>query len=101
MGNEHVIPEFIKRFKKIGNKKKFLIYGTGQEIRSFIYIDDFISGFAKVYKKGKNLEIYNIGTNEKIKISKLAYLIAKIQNKSIKFQKTKILKVVQVKMSRY
>ena len=92
MGNEHVIPEFIKRFKKIGNKKKFLIYGTGQEIRSFIYIDDFISGFAKVYKKGKNLEIYNIGTNEKIKISNLAILIAKLLDKDIKFNKTKVLK---------
>lgn len=92
MGNDHVIPEFIKRFRKIGNKKKFLIYGTGQEERSFIHIDDFISGFDRVFKKGKNSEIYNIGTTEKIKISKLAYLIAKIQNKSIKFQKTKILK---------
>ena len=92
MGNDHVIPEFIRRFRKIGNKKKFLIYGTGQEERSFIHIDDFISGFDKVFRKGKNSEIYNIGTTEKIKISKLAHLIAKIQNKSIKFQKTKILK---------
>jgi dTDP-D-glucose 4,6-dehydratase len=63
-----IIPEFIKQFKKIGNKKKFQIHGTGQEVRSFIYIDDFISGFAKIYKKGRNLEIYNIGTSEKIKI---------------------------------
>ena len=92
MGNDHVIPEFIKQFKKIGNKKKFQIHGTGQEVRSFIYIDDFISGFAKVYKKGKNLEIYNIGTSEKIKISKLAILIAKLFNKNIKLKKTKILK---------
>jgi nucleoside-diphosphate-sugar epimerase len=92
MGNDHVIPEFINRFKKIGNKKKFLIYGTGQEIRSFIYIEDFISGFSKIFKKGKNFEIYNIGTNEKVKIIDLALLIAKILNKSIKFKKTKILK---------
>ena len=92
MGNEHVIPEFVNRFKKLGNKKNFLIYGTGQEVRSFIHIDDFISGFDKVFKKGKNQEIYNIGTNEKIKISKLAKLIAKILGKSIKFKKTKILK---------
>jgi nucleoside-diphosphate-sugar epimerase len=92
MGNEHVIPEFINRFKKLGNKKNFLIYGTGQEIRSFIHIDDFIFGFDKVFKKGKNQEIYNIGTSEKIKISKLAKLIARILGKSIKFKKTKVLK---------
>ena len=51
----------------------------------FIYIDDFISGFAKFIKK-ENLEIYNIGTSEKIKISKLAILIAKLFNKDIKLK---------------
>jgi len=92
MGNEHVIPEFINRFKKLGNKKNFLIYGTGKEVRSFIHIDDFIFGFDKIFKKGKNREIYNIGTNEKIKISSLAKLISVILKKKIKFVKTKILK---------
>ena len=92
MGNEHVIPEFINRFKKLGNKKKFLIYGTGKEIRSFIHIEDFVSGFDKVFRKGKNKEIYNIGTTEKIRISKLAKLIAKILGKIIKFKKNKVLK---------
>ena len=37
MGFEHVIPEFINRFKKLKGKK-FKIQGTGNEIRSFIYI---------------------------------------------------------------
>lgn len=92
MGNDHVIPEFIKRFKKLGNKKKFLIYGTGNEIRSFIYIEDFINGFDKVFYKGKNLEIYNIGTSEKVKISYLAKIIGKIYKKKILFTKTKLLK---------
>ncbi len=92
MGNDHVIPEFINRLKRIGNKKNFLIYGTGNEIRSFIHIKDFISGFDKIYKKGKNREIYNIGTLEKIKISKLAKLVAKILGKKINLKKTTILK---------
>ena len=38
MGNEHVIPEFIKRFKKL-KSKNFLIQGSGNEVRSFIYIN--------------------------------------------------------------
>ena len=91
MGNEHVIPQFIKRFEKL-KSKKFLIHGTGNEIRSFIHIDDFIYGFDKIFRKGKNQEIYNIGTSEKIKISALAKLIAKILNKKIKIKKSKILK---------
>ena len=92
MGNEHVIPQFINRFKKLSNNKIFKIHGTGNEVRSFIHIDDFISGFDKIFKKGKNQEIYNIGTNEKIKISSLAKLISKILNQKIRLKKIKILK---------
>ncbi len=90
MGNDHVIPEFIIRFKKIGKKKNFLIHGTGNEVRSFIHIDDFINGFDKVFQRGKNSEIYNIGTTEKVKISRLAYLISKIYKKKIKIIRSKL-----------
>jgi nucleoside-diphosphate-sugar epimerase len=92
MGNEHVIPQFISRFDKLKKGNRFLIYGTGNEQRSFIYIDDFVSGFDKIFKKGKNQDIYKIGTTQKIKISDLARLVAKILNKKIQFKKTKILK---------
>lgn len=83
MGKEHVIPEFIKRFKNLKGFK-FKIQGTGNEIRSFIYIDDFIEAFKLIIKKGKHLEIYNLGTSEKINIKSLAFSIAKILNKKIK-----------------
>jgi nucleoside-diphosphate-sugar epimerase len=81
MGNEHVIPEFINRFKKIKNKSKFPIHGSGNEIRSFIYIDDFINGFDKIFTKGKNGEIYNIGTDKKMKIISLVKILSKIFKK--------------------
>ena len=87
MGNEHVIPEFISRIKKIKNKI-FKIEGTGEEIRSFIHIDDFTEAFKIILKKGKHLNIYNIGTSEKIKIKDLAKLISKIFMKNIKIKKT-------------
>ena len=92
MGNEHVIPQFVNRFRNLSNNKIFKIHGSGNEIRSFIHIDDFVSGFDKIFNKGKNQEIYNIGTNEKVKISSLAKLIAKILNKKIKLKKINILK---------
>ena len=56
MGNDHVLPELITKIKKQKTKNKIQleIFGSGEESRSFIYIDDFISGFDKVFKKGKN-----------------------------------------------
>jgi nucleoside-diphosphate-sugar epimerase len=91
MGSDHVVPEFINRFKSIGNKK-FNILGSGEETRSFIYIDDFIDAFDLILRKGKHLNIYNIGTSEKVKIKKLAFLISKFFNKKILFNNQKIAK---------
>ena len=91
MGNEHVIPEFIKRFKNLKGKS-FKIQGTGNEIRSFMYIDDFIEAFNLIIKKGEHLEVYNFGTSEKINIKSLATLISKILQKKIEIVSTPLQK---------
>tara|TARA_B100002052_G_scaffold296958_1_gene326525 strand:- start:1187 stop:2131 length:945 start_codon:yes stop_codon:yes gene_type:complete len=91
MGQEHVIPEFIERFKKLKGKI-FKVQGSGREIRSFIFIDDFVDAFDLILKKGKNLNIYNIGTSEKISIKKLAFKMSKIFNKKILLKKTPLQK---------
>ena len=88
MGNEHVIPELI--FKVKNAKKSINIKGSGQQTRSFIYIDDFLDAFHLIFKKGKNLNIYNIGTKEQIKILDLAKVIIKTSNKKLKIKKGKI-----------
>jgi len=90
MGNEHVIPEFVSKMRKKNNY--FKIEGSGEEIRSFIHIDDFISAFQLILKKGKHLNIYNIGTSEKIKIKDLAKLISNIFLKNIKIKRSQIKK---------
>ena len=91
MGCEHVIPEFINRFKSTKGKN-FKIQGTGNEIRSFIYIKDFIDAFNLILKRGKHLNIYNIGTNEKIRIKNLAYKLSRIFKKKITLKKTSLAK---------
>ena len=91
MGNEHVIPEFIKKFRKLKNKN-FKIQGSGNEIRSFIYIEDFVNAFNLILNYGRHLGIYNIGTNEKIKIKSLALKLSKILNKKILIKKTTLRK---------
>jgi len=83
MGNEHVIPQFINKIKKLKKNNKFHIKGSGNQTRSFIYIDDFIKAFDLILKKGKHLNIYNIGTEDQIKIKHLAIKMAKSFNKKI------------------
>ena len=92
-GKEHVIPDFISKFKLINKKnKKFEIQGSGSEIRSFIYIDDFVNAFDLILRYGKHLNIYNIGTDERIRIIDLARKMSKIFNKKIKIKKKSLLK---------
>ena len=91
MGNEHVIPEFLSRFKKLKGHK-FKIQGSGKEIRTFIYIDDFVNAFDLLLKKGRHLQIYNIGTTEKLTISNLAKNIGNLLNKKIQIQKSPLKK---------
>jgi nucleoside-diphosphate-sugar epimerase len=90
MGNEHVIPEFIRRIKLKSNY--FKIKGTGNETRSFIYISDFVRAFDTILNKGKHCEIYNIGTEEEVSIKKLAEKIAKIYKKRIVLKNTNLAK---------
>ena len=91
MGKDHVVPDFLKRLKK-SKGKRFKIQGSGNEIRSFCHIEDFIAAFNLLLTKGKHLSIYNIGTDERIKIRDLAYKMSKILNRKISIKKSPLAK---------
>lgn len=90
MGEEHVIPELIKKIKIAKSNMK--IKGSGFETRSFIFIDDFLEAFYLIFKKGKHLNIYNIGTEERVRILDLAKIIIRIFKKKLTIGKEKIAK---------
>ena len=94
MGFEHVIPELILKFLKIQKIKKvnLKIKGSGNETRAFNYIDDFVDGFMIMLKKGKHLNIYNIGSDEEISIKSLVKNISKISKIKINIQNSVIAK---------
>ena len=87
MGYNHVIPEIILKIFK--SNKKLKIQGKGLNSRSFCYIDDFVSAFNLILKKGKHKNIYNIGTQEEIKIRDLVKRIIFISEKKLQIQNTK------------
>ena len=73
---EKVIPKFIKLMQE---EKKFTIQGSGQQRRSFIYIDDVVNAFSLIMHNGRVGEIYNIGTN-------IEYTVLDIANKLLKLK---------------
>jgi len=79
MGFGHVIPQLYKKIYSFNkNKIKLKIVGKGDEVRSFIFINDFLDGFYKIFQKGKNRQIYNIGNNEPVSIKKLIMIFSNL-----------------------
>jgi nucleoside-diphosphate-sugar epimerase len=92
MGNEHVVPQLIEKIKNMGKKNILKIKGSGKETRAFIFIEDFADAFDLLLRKGKHLNIYNLGNSEQISINSLTKKILKILKLKAKIIKTKIAK---------
>jgi len=90
MGWEHVVPQFAIRMARLSKTGQgpmaFPIQGSGQEMRSFIFIDDFADGFMTMLEKGDHLNIYHIGTEEEITVRELAQKVARVMNREIEIQ---------------
>jgi len=96
MGNEHVIPQFVRRMQRLSIQNPtgvldFEIQGGGAETRAFNYIDDFINGLLLVIEKGLDQNIYHIGCEEETSIANLAHLIAKSLNRKINIHPSELL----------
>ena len=89
--NSHVIPALIKKFHeaKINNLNEVIIWGTGEPMREFLYVDDmadaclFILGLdSKLYQENTNqmLSHINVGSGKEITIKNLAEIIKKVVN---------------------
>jgi len=90
MGNEHVVPQLIEKIKNMGKKNILKIKGSGKETRAFMFIEDFADAFDLLLRKGKHLNIYNLGNSEQITINSLTKKILKILKLKAKIIKTKI-----------
>jgi nucleoside-diphosphate-sugar epimerase len=81
MGWEHVVPQFALRLKALADKQpqgplRFDIQGTGEETRSFCFVDDLVAGVMVMRDKGEHLGIYHVGTTEEVAIADVARRIA-------------------------
>lgn len=91
MGFEHVIPQFALRMKKTmathpSGPLPFAIQGSGEETRSFCFVDDLIEGVIVMRVKGEHLNIYHIGTTEEIGIAELARRMAAHAGRALALQ---------------
>lgn len=77
--HEKMIPKIIHN---IWDNKKIPVYGDGQQIRDWLYVDDHCEALIEVWKKGGVGEKYNIGGECEITNIQLVEKILLILNKS-------------------
>lgn len=78
--HSHVIPALIRRFHeaKINNLSEVILWGSGEALREFIYVDDLAESFIFLMQNHNDAEIINVGTMAEISIKDLAKKIADV-----------------------
>jgi len=73
-----VIPALIQKIHhaRLRDKKSVEIWGTGNAIREFLYVDDCADAVIFLLKKYNEVGHINIGSGEEITIKDLAYKIS-------------------------
>lgn len=90
MGYDHVVPALITRIHgllgqgMVQQTVNLPIQGTGEETRSFTYIDDAVTGIVKILENGKSNETYHIGSGIETSIRSLASTIGSSMGVKVK-----------------
>ena len=77
---EKLIPLMINNIR---NKKPLPVYGKGDNIRDWLWVEDHVSAIDLIFHKGRNGEKYNIGGLNEWKNIDLVKLLIKIMDKKL------------------
>ncbi len=77
---EKLIPLVINNLRY---NKPIPVYGKGENIRDWLYVEDHAVAIDKIYHEGRNGETYNIGGNNEWKNIDLIRLLCRIMDKKL------------------
>ncbi|MEM6736408.1 MAG: dTDP-glucose 4,6-dehydratase [Bacteroidota bacterium] len=77
---EKLIPLMIHNIR---NKKTLPVYGKGENIRDWLYVEDHARAIHLIFEKGRNAETYNIGGFNEWKNIDLVHLLCDLMDKKI------------------
>jgi dTDP-glucose 4,6-dehydratase len=73
--HEKVVPKFIGQARR---GEPFTLQGDGEQVRSWLHVDDACSAVRCVFRGGRLGETYNIGTDFELSVRDLAHTIASV-----------------------
>lgn len=80
LDNAHVLPALMRRFHeaKISMHDEVVVWGTGNALREFLYVDDLADAAVFLMDQYSGPEIINVGTGIDISIRELAEQVADV-----------------------
>jgi len=66
---------------KLLSGEKIPVYGTGQNVRTWLYVEDFTEAILQIIDKGREGEIYNVGSSEEKRNMEVIRSLLNILNK--------------------
>ncbi len=83
-GSHHFPEKLIPlAFNNILNKKPVPVYGKGENVRDWLYVNDHASAIDLIFHKGKSGDTYNIGGNNEWKNIDLINLLCKVMDQKL------------------
>ena len=78
----HVIPGLIRRMHdaKLKNIENFKVWGTGNPLREFLYVDDLAKAILFLIENNHNEGLLNVGSGQEISIKELVQKIKEVIN---------------------
>ena len=78
--NSHVLPALLRKFieAKSNNESEVVVWGTGQPMREFLFVDDLAEALLFLMHNYNDSETVNVGTGQDITIKELAEAIKKL-----------------------
>lgn len=78
--NSHVVPALIRRIHeaKLANAAQVLVWGSGQPLREFLYVDDLAEALVFLMRNYSDGNIINIGSGQELNIAELAHMVADV-----------------------
>jgi nucleoside-diphosphate-sugar epimerase len=98
MGRDHVIPQFCLRMNDLVREHPegvipFPIQGSGQETRSFCYIDDCVGQLVLLLERaGDGPSVWHLGTQDERAIAEVAHAVAACYGREVKIVPGALLK---------
>jgi GDP-D-mannose 3', 5'-epimerase len=82
-GREKAPAALCRKIAEAANHGTIEVWGDGQQLRSFMYVEDCVDGIRRMMEHSGFLPPLNIGSEEMVRIDKLVELICKIAGKTV------------------